>query len=837
MNLYRLLIVLYLILASLQVLSAGPDTTKLSNEQAFYTIDGRYASVDGNVALAGVDTKYQQGMYLPFFNVSAGVQSDKLAITPFNQYMLDSLQDCVRLFNKVIRKSFNIDGLNETQVSDKLTEEFKHGVRILTGLKLHIANASIQRFAFDITTHFDEDLHLPAAPFLILFSRDKGLLRGNTLKFDDFSQSSVWATDFSVRYGLPFSNDFLKRIFGFKYSAAGVGVKYVLGHSLLMAETERGNITYSAASNSIDVSSDIHVYTAGFGFHGNWDIDGFKFPAAGHGGGIDLGGILYDERGAFSLQIQNLGALFWVNDVHDITYKIRKKDFTVYDLITAIDDADGSWDSARLRIFNYFPDKNDALKECKTVVTALPAVLSAAYLRSWDFFGNERQKFHLLSQYVNAGVEYSQGLTKSPGSSFVPRFKLLGENGFLKGYVPLQIGFVAGGREGFASEVSVGVHTDQFNFGCTYRAIGTPYFAPKRGMELGSFIALTWGKPRDRDNDSIIDNVDNCKKVAEDRDGYLDTDGCPDFDNDLDSIPDTLDKCINDPEDYDGFNDDDGCPDPDNELDSIPDSLDKCINIMEDRDGFEDTDGCPDYDNDMDSVPDTLDKCVNEPEDRDGVDDTDGCPDIDRDSDGVVDSLDACDSLPEDIDTFEDTDGCPDPDNDHDSITDTLDKCKDIPENINGFEDSDGCRDSILQPSEWVVGLLTGILRTVTFQKDQSVNIPVSCMSLDSVIEVVKKYPAVYFMVLIDTASINTWDLKPLCKRFLSIKDYCKNSGMSENQLVCGIQDGNAPVVPDAVRLTKSMLLYALSISVVLPENYAAMAEKEKMLFSGIGLK
>jgi hypothetical protein len=842
MNLHRFSIVLFLILTSLQLINAGTDSTNLSNEQVFYTIDGRYASVDGNVALAGVDTKYLLGMYLPFFNVSAGVQSDKLAITPFNQYVLDSLQSYVRLFNKVIRKSFNIDGLNETEVSDKLTEEFKHGVRILTGLKLHIANASIQRFAFDITTHFDEDLHLPAAPFLILFSRDKGLLRGTTLTFDDFSQSSVWATDFSVRYGLPFSNDFLKRVFGFKYSAAGFGIKYVLGHSLMMAETERGNITYNTASNSIDMSSDIHVYTAGFGFHGNRDIDGFKFPAAGHGGGIDLGGILYDERGAFSLQVQNLGALFWVNDVHDITYKIRKKDFTVYDLITAIDDAGGSWDSAKLRIFNrnngdYLPDTNDALKECKTVTTALPAVFSASYLRSWDFFGNKYQKLHLLSQYVNASVAYSQGLTRSPGSSFVPRFKLLGENGFLKGYVPLQIGFVAGGREKFASEATIGVNTDQFHFSCTYRAIGTAYFAPKRGMELGSYIALTWGKPRDRDNDSIIDKFDNCKKEAEDRDGYLDTDGCPDYDNDMDSIPDTLDKCSNEPEDYDGFNDDDGCPDPDNELDSIPDSLDKCINLMEDRDGFEDTDGCPDYDNDMDSIPDTLDKCVNEPEDRDGVDDTDGCPDIDRDSDGFVDSLDKCDSLAEDIDGFEDTDGCPDTDNDQDSIPDTLDKCKDIPENINGFEDSDGCRDSISQPSESEVSLLTRLLRTIAFQKDQSVNISVSRIPLDSLIEIVKKYPSVYFVAGIDTASINTMDLIPLCKRYLSIKDYCKNLGVPENQFICGIQDGKTSVVSGAVRLKKAQLMNALSISVVLLGSYAAMAEKEKTLFSGIGLK
>lgn len=835
MSVYKLIVALCLILAGSQVINAGIDATDPDNKLVLHTVDGRYASINGNPALAGIESKYLMGMYFPLFNISAGVQCDKLALTPFNHFVLDSLQDGVKLFNRVIRKSFNIDGLSESEVSDKLTDEFKNGVRILTGLKLHIANASIQRFTFDITTHFDEDLHLPAAPFLILFSRDMGLLRGTTLKFDDFSQSSVWATDFSFKYGFPFSIDFLKRLFGFKYSTAGIGLKYVLGHSMLLAKTENGTITYRTDSNSIYVSSDIHVYTAGIGFHGNWDIDGFKFPASGHGGGIDLGGLLYDEHGAFSLQIQNLGALFWVNDVHDVTYKIRKNNFTVYDLITAIDDAGGTWNSAKLRIFNrnsgeYFPDSNDALKECKTVVTALPAVFSAAYLRSWDFFGNEHQKMHLLSQYVNAGLAYSQGLTRSPGSSFVPRFKLHGENGFLKGYVPLQIGFIAGGREKFASEAAIGVHADPFNFSCTYRAIGTPYFAPKRGMELGVHIALTFGTPRDRDNDCVVDKIDSCRKISEDKDGYRDTDGCPDYDNDSDSIPDTLDKCSNEPEDYDGFNDDDGCPDMDNELDSIPDSLDKCINIMEDRDGFSDTDGCPDYDNDMDSIPDTLDKCLNEPEDRDGVDDTDGCPDLDNDKDSVTDSLDKCDSLAEDIDGFEDIDGCPDPDNDHDSIPDTLDKCREAAEIKNGLHDSDGCPDTVTLPSGLEIDLLTRLLRSVTVQKDQSVNSNVSGPVLDTICLTVKKYPDVHFLVAIDTSVITAPDIGVLYQRYLSIKKHCTSQGIVENRFVCGILDANVSAVPGTSRLKKTLLMNALSITLVLPDRYSAVMEKEKVL-------
>jgi outer membrane protein OmpA-like peptidoglycan-associated protein len=82
----------------------------------------------------------------------------------------------------------------------------------------------------------------------------------------------------------------------------------------------------------------------------------------------------------------------------------------------------------------------------------------------------------------------------------------------------------------------------------------------------------------DLDGDGVPDNVDKCPRVAEDRDGFQDDDGCPDADNDGDSIPDAQDKCPNEAEDKDGFEDDDGCPDPDNDKDGVIDASDKCPN-------------------------------------------------------------------------------------------------------------------------------------------------------------------------------------------------------------------------------------------------------------------
>jgi len=132
---------------------------------------------------------------------------------------------------------------------------------------------------------------------------------------------------------------------------------------------------------------------------------------------------------------------------------------------------------------------------------------------------------------------------------------------------------------------------------------------------------------RDQDHDGILDDVDACPTEPEDKDGFEDDDGCPDFDNDGDGIPDIRDKCPNQPEDKDGFEDNDGCPELDNDKDGIPDAKDACPNEPEDKDGFEDNDGCPDPDNDGDGIPDIRDKCPNEPETKNGYADEDGCPD------------------------------------------------------------------------------------------------------------------------------------------------------------------------------------------------------------------
>jgi OOP family OmpA-OmpF porin len=133
----------------------------------------------------------------------------------------------------------------------------------------------------------------------------------------------------------------------------------------------------------------------------------------------------------------------------------------------------------------------------------------------------------------------------------------------------------------------------------TFASFGGPAFPlaglGKGGSDIGPMSdAARAGARVDSDNDGIPDDVDQCKDMPEDKDGFQDEDGCPDFDNDNDGIYDSQDKCPSEAEDFDGFEDSDGCPDLDNDKDGIPDKLDKCPNTPEDMDGYQDEDGCPD---------------------------------------------------------------------------------------------------------------------------------------------------------------------------------------------------------------------------------------------------
>jgi OmpA-OmpF porin, OOP family len=241
------------------------------------------------------------------------------------------------------------------------------------------------------------------------------------------------------------------------------------------------------------------------------------------------------------------------------------------------------------------------------------------------------------------------------GYAFGPIVRLIADLG-------LGTGFGTSGSTNV--EIDGGVQITPIGFPLTITAgggagilqgIGTPV---GRGM-LGAMYSA---ESRDRDKDGINDDQDGCATDAEDKDGFEDSDGCPEVDNDQDNVADASDKCPTQAEDFDEFEDTDGCPEADNDKDGVVDERDACKLEPETKNDFQDDDGCPDEkDTDGDGVKDAEDKCPAEAEDTDGFDDTDGCPDPDNDADGFPDNQDECIDLPEDGKGKGPlkTDGCP----------------------------------------------------------------------------------------------------------------------------------------------------------------------------------
>lgn len=198
---------------------------------------------------------------------------------------------------------------------------------------------------------------------------------------------------------------------------------------------------------------------------------------------------------------------------------------------------------------------------------------------------------------------------------------------------------------------------------------------------------------KDADKDGLEDHVDQCPQVAEDLDGFEDSDGCPEVDNDGDAVSDTDDRCPKELEDADDFQDDDGCPDPDNDGDQILDASDACPLVAGSPSDVPKYHGCPRVDTDGDGVFDDKDACLKKPEDKDGFEDLDGCPDRDNDKDGIPDAEDECPDQKGPQRSNPKLHGCPSPDRDGDAIDLAQDRCPKEREVYNGLEDDDGCPD------------------------------------------------------------------------------------------------------------------------------------------------
>jgi hypothetical protein len=718
-------ILLALCLGSLEVFAAvEEDPVSMGSSGALTLTNGSFDPA-ANPAILGLPLAPRGGViFTPILpSVRAGYFSDVLALTPYKDlWKGDHNDDFWRTYiNTLINKSFNVEGMSPSATSKRIARRVEDGIGIYEGVNVNIFSLRLPRLLVDITTTVDGEERVSGVPFLILFSDTKGIVKGNTFDLSDTRADAIACTRIGVHYAVPFT---LPRLFDrigswtkgkitFDQCAVGAGVKYVLGHSMMRLRVPESAIAVAPDGENISYKARAVITEAGTGLDENFSfsyVPGNTF-IAGNGFGIDGGFAMSGAKGPkLGVAMHDLGFIAW-RDAQERAFYVKCDSVQMNVLnVNKGDSTDTS------RVVDTMTDSM-RLNDVGTRYTMLPLRFSLSASYEWDMAARFGSSISALSKFTRVGFIYEQHVTRWPGRSRIPKLAIGGENGFLYGVVPFRAGLIFGGAERSASTLGFGIDARVIKLDVAYKANGSLYFYPRRGVELALRIATVWGTSSDNDRDKISGTRDKCPQEPEDKDGFCDDDGCPDPDNDNDGILDAKDKCPNAAEDKDGFQDQDGCPDYDNDGDKIPDSLDKCPNETEDSDTVHNADGCPNYDNDGDKIPDSLDKCPNQIEDMDGFEDQDGCPDFDNDHDSIPDSLDKCPAQAEDKDGFDDVDGCPDFDNDHDSIPDSLDSCPNAAEVYNWVNDTDGCPDTLNLPSAAVQAQILKNIETIAAAK------------------------------------------------------------------------------------------------------------------------
>jgi hypothetical protein len=525
-----------------------------------------------NPALLGVNrVPYSDFLFAPLTDFGLGIWSNKLHIKPYRAWFggyggRDEAEVWREIAEKTLRKSFRLKGLNPDEASSKMAKKLEGGASLYSGFALSLFSLSLNYFGISMTTRTGQQLTIPEGVWYMCLD-DVGLLPGNTLDLSKFRNDLLWTTDITLSLGLPVQIPALHKFFKLEHGAGGLGIKYVMGHSILRAQASSGTLAYDAEANAYNVDAQIDVQSAGtdlFDALQMLDMGSLKdgLPVNGHGIGIDMGGILYNDIGSLSLNVTDLGVIFWVGNTREVTYRVRKDGVTLYDVLEDIEDAeeqamerarlagDPDWrdvkpedDEILLNIFDrdsneFISDSRDTLSASQGFVSMLPLALNLSYAYTWNLTGSQKPVSKYLPENVTMGLNYQQQLARGPGRSFIPRLSVGGEFSTLRNLAPVRVGLIAGGTERIASTLGFGINMQYWQFNLAYKAVGSPIFMPSRGMVAAFGVNLKNILRTDRDNDGIKDRKDKCPTKPEDIDSFEDEDGCPDYDNDQDSIPD-----------------------------------------------------------------------------------------------------------------------------------------------------------------------------------------------------------------------------------------------------------------------------------------------------------
>ncbi|WP_067148671.1 DUF5723 family protein [Pseudotamlana agarivorans] len=414
-----------------------------------------------------------------------------------------------------------------------------------------------------------------------------------------------------------------------KFLKGGLTVKYLQGGG--SARLNGNNVTANLVADgagpnmpTLETTGEL-TYAA---FDTSFDEDGYEYelPKAS-GVGFDLG-FVYEWRTNYpdyqktnakgethylkdknkyklklGLSITDIGSINYKEGVEE-TYDITRGAVSVEDIEDDFDNADDIEDFLN----NYYTIVNSSTGYKVNLPTALH--FNADWSFTNRFYLNLNTDLSLVSKEKVSATRVANTV------SLTPRF----ESKFFSFYLPMGIVQYSGFQAGAG-----------FRAGPLYIGSGSVLSAlvsdnsKAADVYAGVKIPIYQGRSKDKDDDGVIDKLDECPKVA----GPIENNGCPWGDADADGVLDNVDACPNEA----GPKENKGCPWGDDDNDAVLDNVDQCPTVA----GPIENNGCPWPDTDADGVLDNVDNC---PEVA-GTVANNGCPEVPKVTEAVMKTLNA----------------------------------------------------------------------------------------------------------------------------------------------------------------------------------------------------
>jgi outer membrane protein OmpA-like peptidoglycan-associated protein len=410
--------------------------------------------------------------------------------------------------------------------------------------------------------------------------------------FGAFAQ--VWG-ELGLAYARVFKNSEQHFIKG------GVSLKYLQGAGSGYGYGNNVNIDYDADGTDLgggettgSINSTGQLTYGRFDDFDNDDYD-YELPKA-NGFAVDLGVVyewrpnhadykttnaagntyLHKHRNKYKLRLG-----LSITDIGSIKYKDGiQETFDISNMGVSEEDLDNADDIDDI-LNTFYTQTSSKVGYTTTLPTALH--LNADWSFNKNFYVNLNTDLSLVSK-GKTNVSRISNI-----ASLTPRF----ESKLFSLYVP--VSFVE--NNGFQAGAGLRLGGLYIGSGSVLSAI-TSDNSKGADFYAGLKFSLYQRKPRDKDEDGVIDKLDGCPKEA----GPIENNGCPWGDKDEDSVLDNVDKCPEQP----GPKENKGCPWGDKDGDSVLDNVDECP----EQAGPQENKGCPWPDTDKDGVLDKDDECV-----------------------------------------------------------------------------------------------------------------------------------------------------------------------------------------------------------------------------------